>query len=117
MFEVKCPQCNNLRLVKAKKPWMQGDAPYSKICKICCQVGKEKTKEHCHKLSVSAKAHQTDEVRKCKSEFMKSHPELWQNNLIAGQGAGWNEGLELEPRSRETKAKISQSMKNRKGEQ
>ncbi len=115
MYEVKCPECGDCRNVKAKKPWMKGEAPYSKICKKCCQLGKEKTEEHKQKLSESVAAAQTDELRKQKSDYMKSHPEIWQSNLIAGQGAAWNKGLETGPMSEETKEKISKAMK--KGDQ
>jgi hypothetical protein len=114
MFQIICPECGDERQVKAKKPWMKGDAPYSKVCKSCCQIGKEKTEEHKAKLSESVKSIQTDEVLKRKSDYMKSHPEVWQANLIPGQGAAWNKGIELQPRSEETKAKISQTMKQRK---
>lgn len=114
MFEVKCPQCGDVRLVKAKKPWMQGETPYAKICKSCCQIGKEKSEEHKRKLSESVAALQTEEVRQQKSEHQKSLCQSGKSNLIAGQGSGWNTGIELGSPSDETKAKISQSMKNRK---
>lgn len=114
MFQVVCPECGNERQVQAKKKWMEGNAPYSKICKSCCQAGKEKTEEHKAKLSESVKALQTEEVLKKKSDFMKSHPEVWQQNLIPGQGAAWNKGLKTGPKDEETKQKISESMKKRK---
>jgi hypothetical protein len=114
MFQVKCPNCQKFREVKSKQPWMVGNPPYEKLCKSCCQVGKEKTEDHKRKLSESVKKTQTEEVLKKKSEFMKSHPEVWSANLIAGQGAGWNEGMELPERSDETKEKISESMKARR---
>ncbi len=117
MFEIKCPECGNIREVRAKKPWMTGEQPFIKICKSCCQLGKEKSEEHKAKLSISASLAQTDELRQKKSEFMKAHPELWRSNLVAGEGGGWNKGLELEPRTEETKQKISQSMKDRKSEE
>lgn len=110
MFKVKCPECNETRSVKAKKPWMKGEQPYLKICKSCCQVGKEKSEEHKEKLSQSVKAAQTEELIQQKSEFQKNHPELWRENLVAGKGSGWNKGLELPSRSEETKQKISESM-------
>jgi len=114
MFEVKCPECDHVRKVSAKKPWMKGQQPFIKICKSCCQVGKEKSEEHKAKLSESAKNAQTPEILSQKSEFQKAHPEIWQNNLIAGKGAGWNKGLQLPARSEETKQKISETLKDTK---
>lgn len=113
MFRILCDQCNTERTVQAKKPWMIGEEPYIKICKSCCQLGKEKTQDHRDKLSASVKAAQTDELLKKKSKF-QIDSENWKNNLIAGQGAGWNLGISTGSPSEETKAKISQSMKNRK---
>jgi len=114
LYQIQCPKCKNVREVKAKKPWMIGNEPYSKICKSCCQKGKVKTKEHKLKLSKSAHAAQTEELLKKKSEFMKSHPELWKSNLIAGSGGGWNKDKQLPPRSEETKQKISEVMRKRR---
>lgn len=93
---------------------MQGEAPFAKICKSCCQLGKEKTVECRQKLSLAMHELQTEEVLNRKSQYMKDHPEIWQSNLIAGRGAGWNKNLELPARSEETKEKISQAMKDRK---
>ena len=53
MYKVKCPECKNVRKVKTKKTWMIGEPPYSKICKSCTQLGKNKTKKHRLKLSAS----------------------------------------------------------------
>ncbi len=114
MFEVICPECETLRMVKARKPWMIGDQPYQKICKSCCQAGKEKSDEHKAKLSQSVKAAQTLELLVNKSQYRKDHPELWQGNLVAGAGAGWNKGMTLPELSDETKQKISNTMKQRK---
>lgn len=93
---------------------MQGEAPYSKICKSCCQIGKEKTEEHRLKLSISVSLAQTDELRQQKSEHQKALLQSGKSNLVAGAGAGWNEGIKTGSPSKETKEKISQSMKNRK---
>lgn len=77
MNVVRCPNCGQRRTVKAKKPWMTGEQPYEKICKSCCQIGKQKTDEHKAKLSESVKNIQTKEVIESKREFMLQHPELW----------------------------------------
>lgn len=117
MFQVVCPECGDARQVKAKKPWMVGEPPYQKICKRCCQLGKEKSEEHKAKLSESVKALQTDQLRQEKSDYMKSHPEVWQSNLIPGAGSAWNKGLKTGPMDEETKEKISKSMKERKSDE
>ena len=109
MYQVKCPECGQERIVKAKKDWMKDGLV--KICKACCQKGKEKTLEWRARLSESVKALQTEEVIKRKSQFMKDHPEVWEGNLVFGHSAGWNKGAELPKRSEETKQKISESMK------
>ena len=111
MYQIKCPDCSGERSVRAKKPWMIGEQPFLKICKSCCQKGKEKTPEWRSKLSKSLKAVQTEDVLKRKSQFMKEHPEVWENNLIFGYSAGWNKDLEMSKLSEETKQKISESMK------
>jgi hypothetical protein len=113
MFQVQCPECSKIREVKAKKSWMQGEPPYTKICKACCQP-KTKTEEHKQKLKEAIKQLQTPEVLEKKKQFMLEHPEHWQKKLIPGKGGGWNKGLKLPPKSDETKNKISDSMKNRK---
>jgi hypothetical protein len=109
MYQVKCPECGQERIVKAKKDWMKDGL--IKICKACCQKGKEKTLECRAKLSEAVKRLQTEEVISKKSQFMKDHPEVWGANLVFGQGAGWNKGVEMDERSEETKQKISESMK------
>lgn len=114
MFNVVCPECKKIRTVKAKKSWMVGNSPYEKTCKSCCQLGKEKSAECKQKLSAAIQKLQTEEVLNRKSQYMKNHPELWQPNLISGQGAGWNKGLDLPSKSDQTKSKISESMKKRK---
>lgn len=111
MYKIKCTECGEERSVKARKPWMTGEQPFLKICKSCCQKGKEKTPEWRYKLSESVKATQTEDVIKRKSQFMKEHPEIWENNLIFGCSAGWNKNLEMSKLSDETKQKISESMK------
>ena len=116
MFQVICPECGETRQVKARKLWMTGEPPYQKLCKRCCQVGKEKSEEHKSKLSVAVSALQTKELRKKKSEFMKLHPEIWRSHLIPGKGAAWNKGTQTGPMDEETKQKISESMKERKSE-
>jgi hypothetical protein len=93
---------------------MVGAEPYEKICKSCCQQGKEKTEEHRAKLSESIKATQTEEVLNRKSQYNQDHPEVWKGKLVAGQGGGWNKGLSLPARDEETRQKISKSMKNRR---
>lgn len=110
MYQVKCPECGGERSVRAKKPWT-GEQPFLKICKSCCQKGKEKTPEWRAKIAESMKALQTEEVVKKKSQFMKDHPEAWEGNLVFGHSAGWNKGVEMPERSEETKHKISESMK------
>ncbi len=115
MHEVKCPECGQSRFVKAKKPWMTGTSPYSKICKSCCQIGKQKSDEHKAKLSESAKAAQTDEILQNKSEFQKQHPEFWKGQIATGVGGGWNKGLTMPAMSEETKQKISDGVKAAKG--
>jgi predicted RNA-binding Zn-ribbon protein involved in translation (DUF1610 family) len=113
MYQVQCPKCGNIRIVKSKKSWMIGRSPFIKECKSCCQVGKEKTEEHRKKLSESTKSLQTEELRQSKSEFMKSHPEIWQENIATGAGGGWNKGMNLPSRDDATKEKISQSMQGK----
>lgn len=103
MHDVMCPECEEIRQVKAKKPWMKGEPPYGKICKVCCQLGKEKTEEHKQKLSESVKALQTEKVLERKSEFMKAHPEIWQEN-IRTEGCTFSH-------SEETKEKIGKGVK------
>lgn len=110
MFSVKCPTCNELREVEAKKPWMKGVSPYSKLCPRCCQK-KPKSAEHKQKLSESVAAANTPDIRKKKSEYAKAHPEIWNKNLVAGKGGGWNKNLSLPPRSEETKAKIGDGVR------
>jgi hypothetical protein len=111
MYQIKCPECGGERSVRARKPWMTGEEPFLKICKSCCQKGKEKTVEWRSKLSESVKAAQTEDIIKRKSQFMKEHPEIWENNLIFGYSAGWNKGLNMPKLSESTKQKISESMK------
>ncbi len=111
MYQIKCPDCGGERSVRARKPWMTGEPPFLKICKSCCQKGKEKTLEWRSKLSESVKAAQTEDVIKRKSQFMKDNPEIWENNLIFGCSAGWNKGLKMSKLSEETKQKISESIK------
>lgn len=116
MYEVICPQCKIIRQVRAKKPWMVGDSPYSKICKSCCQVGKVKSDEHKQKLSESIKQLQTEEVIARKSKFGKEHPENWMGKLKVGseENGPWNKGKTLGPRTEETKKKISESTRGKK---
>jgi len=111
MYEIKCPVCGQKRSVRAKKPWMSGEPPFSKICKSCCQKGKEKTPEWRSKLSESIRILQTEEVLQKKSQFMKDHPEVWKENLIFGQSAGWNKGKKMPKTSDEIRKKISDSLK------
>jgi hypothetical protein len=80
MFKVICPACGESREVAAKKPWMKGEPPFVKICKVCCQSGKVKSDDHKKKLSNSLKKLQTDEVLQKKSQFMLDHPEYWLGN-------------------------------------
>ena len=112
MYQIKCPDCGEGRTVKAKKKWMKNEPPFLKICKSCCQIGKEKTPECRAKLSEAIKAIQTEDVINKKSQFMKDHPEIWENNLIFGYSAGWNKGLKMLKSSEDKKQKISESMKN-----
>jgi hypothetical protein len=109
MYQIKCPECGQERTVKARKKWMKDGLV--KICKACCQKGKEKTPECRAKLSEAIKRLQTEEVVAKKSQFMKDHPEVWSPNLVFGQSAGWNKGMKMKKRSDETKQKISESMK------
>jgi hypothetical protein len=111
MYQIKCPVCETERSVKAKKKWMEGTPPFVNICKSCCQKGKEKSPETIAKLSESAKKLQTLELLEKKSRFMKDHPEYWENNLIAGSGAGWNRGLTVGPTPEEVKKNISEGMR------
>lgn len=55
MYQVKCPECGGDRSVQARKSWMVGSPPFLKICKACCQKGKEKTHECRLKISASMK--------------------------------------------------------------
>ena len=130
MFEVRCPECQERRMVAARKPWMKGEAPYEKICKSCCQVGKVKTEDHLRKLSDSVKKAQTPELLKKKSQFMRDHPELWENlqpelgsEAWAGQHhteeakEAMSKAMQGRSVSLKTRAKISKSMKKlKKGE-
>jgi hypothetical protein len=111
MYQVKCPDCGGERSVRARKPWMVGSEPFLKICKSCCQKGKEKTPECRAKLSEAVKRLQTEEVVAKKSQFMKDHPEVWGPNLVFGAGGGWNKGMKMGATPEETKQKISESMK------
>ena len=111
MYEVVCPTCKTLRTVKAKKPWMVGGSPYEKICKVCCQVGKEKSDEHKRKLSESSKNAQTPEMLEQKSKFMLEHPELWKGKLKEG---GAEEHCLGKKHTEETKLMIGESVKKAK---
>lgn len=62
MYQVKCPECGEERYVRAKKPWMAGEPPFQKICKACCQKGRESTKEYRLKISKTLRtSHSADE--------------------------------------------------------
>lgn len=113
MHEVICSQCKQTRVVKAKKTWMIGEPPYEKVCKSCCQTGKKLSEETISKLSVPKPEGFGEKV----SLQHKKNPHL-KDTLVAGAGAGWNRGLEMTPRSDETKKQISESMigKNKKKE-
>ena len=127
MYEVICPACKKLREVAAKKKWMEGEQPFEKLCKPCSMTGKTKSAETKQKLSELAKKQQTPELLQFKSEFMKSHPELWQANLKPELGPiarlGTHHSDESKDkistsntgkvRSDETKTKISQAMKRK----
>jgi hypothetical protein len=107
---VLCPTCGQSRTVKAKKPWMVGEQPYKKICKSCCQVGKQKTDEHRAKLSQSVKNTQNKEVIERKREFMLQNPDLWvKPEPELGQDA-WRG----KHHSDESKKKISEGVKSAK---
>ena len=77
MYQVLCPKCKKTRMITAKKKWMEGEPPFNKICKSCCQIGKPKTEKCKKKLSEVIKKIQTPDVIQKKREFMNSHPELW----------------------------------------
>ncbi len=126
MYEVICPQCGDTRTVKAKKPWMKDqEEPFEKMCKPCSMTGKTHSQETRNKLSQIAKAQQTPELLQFKSQFMKDHPELWQNNLQQELGSQSRIGTHHtdeakakisasntgKTRTAETRAKISQAMK------
>jgi hypothetical protein len=111
MFKVICPNCKNLREVKAKKQWMTGEEPYSCLCKTCCQINKLKTQEHKDKISKSVSDYNTEEIRKQKSDFMKEHPELWENNLHPELGPLAKKGMKL---TDEQKENISKGILNKK---
>lgn len=115
MYEVICPQCGDARQVKAKKTWMVGPSPYQKICKKCCQTGKEKSDSHKAKLAESARMAQSEELLAKKSAVQKELYNQGKSNIRAGAGAGWNKDLELPARSEETKKKISEGVRRTKG--
>lgn len=112
MHQVICPKCENVREVKAKKPWMVGSQPYPMICKACCQLGKPKSDETKKKLSQAVKAVQTPEVLKKKSLYMLTHPEHWKGKLKEGGAEDHCLGFH---HSDETKDKISKGVKKAKG--
>jgi hypothetical protein len=111
MIEVICPVCHVIRTVSAKKPWMSGNQPYSKICKKCCQVGKPKTQDCKDKLSKAVKQLQTPELLAKKSEFMLAHPEYWVNPCSDLGHQAWAG----KHHSQESKEKISEGVKKAKG--
>jgi hypothetical protein len=112
MYQVICPSCKTLRKVEAKKKWMVGTSPFSKICKKCCQLGKIKTQEHKDKLRESVKQIQTEDVLKKKSDFMKLHPEIWQKNFRPELGPIARVGMK---HSDESKKKIADGVRKAKG--
>lgn len=110
MHQVKCPECGEERVVKAKKKWMEDGL--IKICMSCCQKGKKKSSETIAKLSEITKSQQTPEIIEKKRQFMKDHPEYWQGKLIPGFGGGWNKGMQTDE---DTLKKISEGVKKAKG--
>lgn len=104
MFQVLCEKCNQLREVPNKQKWMEGEQPYVRDCKSCCQKGKIKTDEHKKKLSESAIKAQTPELLAKKSEYRKAHLELWVNNLKQGGSP-----MAGKSHSEETKKNISEA--------
>ena len=86
MYQVRCPECDQERTVRAKKKWMEKGLV--KICMSCCQKGKKKSPETLAKLSEIAKLQQTPELIEKKRQFMKDHPECWQGKLVPGLGGG-----------------------------
>lgn len=111
MYQVICPNCQNVREVKAKKNWMQGSAPYPMICKSCCQIGKPKSDETRKKLSESLKAIQTPELLEKKRQYMLDHPECWKGKLKEGGAEKHCLGLS---HTEETKKKISDGVRKAK---
>ena len=111
MYQVKCPECDKDRIVRAKQPWMKDGPPLIKICMSCCQKGKKKSPETLAKLSQIAKSQQTPELIEKKRQFMKDHPECWQDKLVPGLGGGWNKGLQTDE---ETLRKISEGVRKAK---
>lgn len=110
MYEVFCPECRRTRTVKTRKPWMEGEPPFQRPCKSCCQIGKEVSPETRAKLSEIAKQSQTEELRAHKSDVQKERYEAGVSNLIPGAGGGWNKDVLMGPRTEETKKRISDSM-------
>ncbi|MFK5283889.1 hypothetical protein ACI3PL_30360, partial [Lacticaseibacillus paracasei] len=79
--------CEIIREVENKQVWMKGEEPFIRNCRPCSNKG-TKTLEHCEKISASVKKTQTPEVLEKKSQFMKDHPEIWQQNLdLTGDAA------------------------------
>ena len=110
MYEVQCPVCNKVRIVKT---W-NGDSgpPYIRKCRICTQLNQSvETREKKSKAlkGVTKPAEYSERLKKRHLE----DPSL-RKHLIAGQGAGHNKGQITGPMSEVTKKKISESMKKKR---
>lgn len=85
MYKITCPICNSVREVH-NKPKVKGiSEPFVLTCNRCCQK-KPKSEETKRKLSESCKNAWTEEMKDKHSEYMKSHPEIWKNNLNVNKG-------------------------------
>jgi hypothetical protein len=85
-IEVACPFCGKKRLTSKKSYVKSGgklsDQVYSSPDRSCAQKQKLLSAEHKNKISESLKGYKQTELHvQHKSEYMKSHPEAWQNNI------------------------------------
>jgi hypothetical protein len=110
MFKVVCPVCKEERVVRARKPWMVGDEPYTKPCKKHAG-GKEKSEDHRKRLSEAVKKAQTKEVLEQKRQFMLDHPELW----VKPRPDLAKEAWQGQHHTEESKRKIGEGVRKAKG--
>jgi len=85
-IEVSCPVCKKKRLI-SKKAYIKGggnltDKVYLALDRSCAHKQK-KTEEHKNKIKQSLIGYKQSESHiKNKSNYMKSHPKAWKNNIV-----------------------------------